>query len=76
MSKKEKKWLKKEKKIINFLNFNQIRFEPPENENRKVPLIKGGASPTMPPPRNKKNNDEKGRSLFRYYCIRKLLLET
>ena len=37
------------KKIINFLNFCQIRLEPPQNENQKVPLAKGGASPPNAP---------------------------
>ena len=36
-------------KFIKFLNFCQIRLEPPGNENQKVPLAKGGASPLMPP---------------------------
>ena len=29
------------KKFIKFLNFCQIRLEPPENENQKVPSAKG-----------------------------------
>ena len=39
-------------KFIKFLNFCQIRLETPENENQKVPLAKGGASPPSAP-RNK-----------------------
>ena len=31
-----------------------MHFEPPENENRKVPLVKGGAFPLMSHPNNKK----------------------
>ena len=38
---------------MKFSNFGQIRLEPPENENQKVPLAKEGASPPNPPPRNK-----------------------
>ena len=30
---------------MKFLNFSQIRLEPPENENRKIPIAKEGASP-------------------------------
>ena len=41
------------KKNIKLLNFGQINLEPPENENRKVPLAKEGTFPLMPPPRNK-----------------------
>ena len=38
-------------KFIKFLNFCQIRLEPPENENQKVPLAKGGAFPPNAPPK-------------------------
>ena len=32
--------------------FSQIRLEPTENENRKVPLSKGELPPNAPPPKN------------------------
>ena len=34
---------KQAKEFIKFLNFCQIRLEPPENKNQKVPRAKGGA---------------------------------
>ena len=49
------------KKIIKFSNFGQIRLEAPENENQKVPLAKGGASPHNAPPEVKIDETENGR---------------
>ena len=57
------------KKFIKFLNFCQIRLEPPENENQKVPLAKKGASPPNAP-RNKyiiiPEMTEKNKYIFKF----------
>ena len=62
-------------KIIKFLNFGQVHFEPPECENRKVPLTKEGASrpPQCPPPQIKKITTTK--KAERKYNILKILVK-